>query len=88
MKGNTNWMFNKRRGNSKQGWYKGIHCDSTWELAFLVYYLEHNLNIKKCTKALDFYWEGSLHKYYPDFETDEGIIEIKGRKTKKSLAKE
>jgi len=88
MKGNTNWMFNKRRGNSKQGWYKGIHCDSTWELAFLVYYLEHNLNIKKCTKVLDFYWEGSLHKYYPDFETDEGIIEIKGRKTKKSLAKE
>ena len=43
LKGNTNWMFNKHHGNAKQGWYKGIHCDSTWELAYLVYHIEHNL---------------------------------------------
>ena len=46
MKGNKNWMFNKHHGNAKQGWYHGIHCDSTWELAFLVYYTEHNLYIE------------------------------------------
>lgn len=88
MKGNTNWKFNKRHGNSKQGWYNGIHCDSTWELAFLVYYKEHNLYIKRCKLQLDFQWNGEIHKYIPDFETEEGIIEIKGRKDKKAIEKE
>lgn len=88
MKGNINWMYNKHHGNSKQGWYKGIHCDSTWELAFLVYYKEHNLYIERCKKCYDFIWENKIHKYIPDFITNEGIIEIKGRKTKKSLEKE
>ena len=31
MKGNKNWMYNKRRGNGKKGHYHGIYCDSTWE---------------------------------------------------------
>lgn len=88
MKGNKNWMFNKHHGNAKQGWYHNIHCDSTWELAFLVYYIEHNLNIKRCDKQFDFYWENEIHKYIPDFITDEGIIEIKGRKNIKSVEKE
>ena len=88
MKGNTNWMYNKHHGNAKQGWYNGIHCDSTWELAFLVYYKEHNLYIERCKEQYDFIWENKIHKYIPDFITDEGIIEIKGRKTKKSLEKE
>lgn len=88
MKGNKNWMFNKHHGNAKQGWYNGIHCDSTWELAFLVYYKEHNLYIERCKQYFNFIWEGERHKYIPDFITNEGIIEIKGRKTKKSLEKE
>lgn len=25
-------------GRGKKGWYKGIHCDSSWELAFVVKY--------------------------------------------------
>lgn len=88
MKGNTNWKFNKHHGNAKQGWYKGIHCDSTWELAYLVYHIENNLYIKRCDKYFDFIWENEHHKYIPDFETNEGIIEIKGRKSKKSIEKE
>ena len=88
MKGNTNWKFNKHHGNAKQGWYKNIHCDSTWELAYLVYHIENNLYIERCTKCFDFIWENNYHKYIPDFITDEGIIEIKGRKSIKSLEKE
>lgn len=88
MKGNKNWMFNKKHGNSKQGWYNGIHCDSTWELAYLVYHIENNLYIKRCDKYFDFIWKNEHHKYIPDFITTEGIIEIKGRKSKKSLEKE
>jgi hypothetical protein len=87
MKGNKNWMFNKHHGNAKQGWYKGIHCDSTWELAFLVFYKEHNLNIQRCTEKFEYIWNNEKHIYIPDFITDEGIIEIKGRKTKQSEEK-
>lgn len=88
LKDNTNWMYNKHHGNAKQGWYCGIHCDSTWELAFLVYYKEHKLYIERCKEKLEYKWNNSKHIYIPDFITDEGIIEIKGRKTKQSLEKE
>lgn len=87
MKGNKNWTYNKTRGNGKKGWYNNIFCDSTWELAFLVYYKEHDLNIKRCDKRLEYIWNNEKHIYIPDFETDEGIIEIKGRKTKQSEVK-
>ena len=82
MKGNINWKFNKRRGNGKKGTYKGINCDSAWELAFVVYYKEHNLQIERCKTARDYLFEGRIHKYYPDFITDEGVIEVKGVKNK------
>lgn len=88
MKGNRNWEKNKKRGNSKQGRYKGIECDSTWELAFLVYHIENNLNIKRSTRRLSYIFEGNKHIYTPDFETDFGIIEIKGRKDKKAIVKQ
>jgi len=41
--------YRKNAGHSKKGWYKGIWCDSSWELAFLIYHLDHNLSIKRCT---------------------------------------
>ena len=87
MKGNTNWQFNKRHGNSKQGWFQGIYCDSSWELAFLVYHKEHGLSIERCKEKRSYIFEGEKHTYIPDFITDEGIIEIKGRFDKKALEK-
>ena len=87
MKGNTNWKFNKRRGNGKKGWYDGIFCDSAWELAFVLYYKEHNLRIERCKESRNYIFEGRIHKYYPDFITDEGIVEVKGIKNKKWLEK-
>ena len=88
MKGNMNWKNNKKHGNSKQGWYKGIHCDSTWELAFLVYHIENNLFIKRCDKQFKYIFNNEEHIYIPDFITNEGIIEIKGRFNKQALEKQ
>lgn len=88
MKGNKNWKFNKKHGNSKQGWYKGIHCDSTWELAFLVYHIDHNLKIEKCKEQRTYIYNESVHLYFPDFVTEEGIIEVKGRLDKKAIEKQ
>lgn len=80
--------YREGSGRGKQGWYKGIHCDSSWELAFLVYYKDHNLNIARCNEKRSYIWNNEVHSYYPDFITDEGIIEIKGYSTDQWKSKE
>ena len=87
MKGNTNWMFNKKRGNGKKGHYKGIYCDSTWELAFLVYCFDNNIDVKRCDVRYTYIFDGEKHIYIPDFITSEGIIEVKGRLDDKAKEK-
>ena len=79
--------YRKGSGRGKQGWYKGIYCDSSWELAFVYYHLENNLDIKRCTDTRTYIYEGVEHTYIPDFVTKDGIIEIKGYNTKQALAK-
>jgi hypothetical protein len=37
----------KGSGRGKKGWYKGIFCDSSWELAFVIFCLETNKKIKR-----------------------------------------
>ena len=58
--------------------YKDINFDSSWELAFILYHLDHNLMIQRCTERRYYIFEGIEHTYIPDFITDDGIIEIKG----------
>lgn len=82
-----NFYFDKTHGYGKSGWYKGIHCDSSWELAFVIYHLEHNLYIERCKESRLYIYKGKTYKYYPDFITNEGIIEIKGYKNEKWYAK-
>ena len=74
-------------GRGNQGWFKGIYCDSSWELAFLVYYLDHNKNIKRCEDRREYIFNNEKHTYIPDFITDDGIIEIKGYKTQQWKSK-
>ena len=76
-----------KSGRSRSGWYKGIYCASTWELAFLIYHLDHNLYIERCKEIRTYIYNDKPYKYYPDFVTDEGIIEIKGLKEEKFKAK-
>lgn len=79
--------YRKGSGRGKHGYYKGIWCDSTWELCFLIYHIDNNLYIERCKEKRKYIFEGKEHIYYPDFVTDSGIIEIKGFKTKQSEAK-
>lgn len=63
----------------KHGIYCGIHYDSSWELAFLVYNLDHNKNIQRCAEVRTYIdKEGNEKRYYPDFIIDGIIYEIKG----------
>lgn len=79
----------KVAGRSKCGWYKGFYCRSSWELAYLIYHLEHNINIESVTSGFKYIWEGSEHTYFPDFYLPDTntYVEIKGYYSKQSLEK-
>lgn len=68
-------------GRSKSGYYQGIRCGSSYELAFVIYCLDHNINIDRCDE--NFLMENG-RKYFPDFVCDNIIVEIKGFVTKDS----
>lgn len=72
--------YRRGAGRSKSGWYKGIWCDSTYELVYLIYCIDHNIPIKRCEKRFEYMFNGKQHFYHPDFiVNDHEIIEIKGR---------
>ena len=74
-------------GRGKKGRYKGFWCDSSWELAYLIFQLDHNTKVERCKDFRLYNWEGCQRKYYPDFIVDGTTIEIKGYKTKQWEAK-
>jgi hypothetical protein len=63
-------------GYGKSGWYRGFFLNSTYELAWVIYRLDHGLFVKR----FDGYITDGALKYYPDFIDEDGvtIIEIKG----------
>ncbi len=65
-------------GRGKSGRYHGIWCDSTYELVWVIYNIDHNIQFERNWEPFSYQWEGKTHKYYPDFKTDESYIEIKG----------
>lgn len=79
--------YRKGSGRGKSGWYKGFHCDSSWELAFLIYHLDHNINITRCNEKYDYKYCGDIHTYNPDFIIDDEYYEIKGFKSDQWQAK-
>ena len=80
----------KERSNSRKykfGTYKGYYCDSSWELAFLVYNIDHGIQTIRNTEAFPYEYEGKVRKYYPDFIIDGVYYELKGIVTERELAK-
>ena len=72
--------YRKGSGIGKSGWYKSIWCDSSWELAFVLWCEINNKEVKRCSKTFQYEFDGKTRKYHPDFEVDGQIIEIKGRR--------
>lgn len=79
----------KRRGSGrgKSGWYNDFWCDSTYELAFIIYCLDHNIDIKRNKQGFEYECECEIHKYYPDFIVNDEYVEIKGYLNKKDKYK-
>jgi len=77
----------KGSGRGKKGWYKGFFCDSSWELAYVIYCLDHRIDIKRNIEKRQYTWQGVVKNYIPDFIVEGTIVEVKGYKTEQWLAK-
>lgn len=75
-------------GRGKHGWYKGYWCDSSWELAWVIYNLEHDIQFSRNKTGFEYIYNNKKYKFFPDFITnDNTYIEIKGYIDKKNIAK-
>lgn len=78
----------KGSGIGKHGWYNGFYCDSTYELVYVIYNLDNNIIFKRSKLKYEYSYKNEIHKYYPDFELDDGsLVEIKGYYNEKVKAK-
>ena len=78
----------KGGGHGKHGWYKGYWCDSSWELAWVIYNLDHGIKFERCKEKFEYEFEGKKYNYYPDFKLENGTyVEIKGYSTSRWCAK-
>lgn len=77
----------KKKPRFYKGTYKGIKCDSRWELAFLIYCLDKKQPIKRCELTFSYSARGKTHRYFPDFIIRKTIYEIKGNFRKNLNAK-
>jgi hypothetical protein len=80
----------KGSGRGKKGYYEGIWCDSSWELAYILYCKDHSIQIQRNTKRFNYYYKNKKHTYLPDFirtDRENYFIEIKGIFNEKEIAK-
>lgn len=82
---NEKFIFSTKSNRYKKGYYKGFWCDSSYELAYVIYCLDHNIKIERNKKGFPYRYKcGNIYKirkYYPDFRVNGKLVEIKGRKT-------
>lgn len=66
-------------GRGRSGWYKGYWCDSSWELAWVVYNIDHGIKFERNTEKFDYLFKDKRYKFIPDFKLENDIfVEIKG----------
>lgn len=80
--------YRKGAGRGKHGWYKEYYCDSSWELAWVIYQLEHSIPFKRNTEKFPYTFNGKSYSYVPDFILSNGeYVEIKGWPNEKTKSK-
>lgn len=76
-------------GQGKRGIYHNIPCQSSWELAYVIYQEEHGVNFVRNKRGFRYLFEGKEHTYFPDFYLPDcdTYVEIKGYYNEKTHAK-
>lgn len=71
--------YREGSGRGKSGWYKGYYCASSWELAWVIYHIDHGIAFTKNAEQFPYQFEGKTHYYIPDYIMSDGsYLEIKG----------
>lgn len=67
-------------GRSKKKYrYDGIEFDTSFELIYFIYMKLQNKNVERnLSYSFVYEYNGVSHRYFPDFKTDEGFVEMKG----------
>lgn len=75
-------------GRGKKGRYKGFWCDSTYELVFVIFNLDHNTPFERNWEKFEYEYQGVKRAWIPDFKMKDGsFVEIKGYETEQFKAK-
>ena len=86
VKGKTGGI-RKGGGKGKKGWFNDYWCDSSWELAFIIYNLDLGNKIERNKESFNYLYKGIQYKYYPDFIVNGEYVEIKEYENEKSKEK-
>jgi hypothetical protein len=66
----------------------GYWCDSTYELVFVVYALDHGIAFERNHEVFPYEFEARSMRWIPDFRLADGTyLEIKGYETEQAKAK-
>ena len=78
-----------RKGSSrgKSGWYKGYWCDSSYELAYVIYNIDHNIVFERNLEGFEYEFKDKIRKFYPDFISEGSYVEIKNFRSEETDAK-
>lgn len=79
--GIVTWEKSQKR-QTKKGYYKGLYCMSSWELAWVYFQLENGKKVEQCKERFEYEMNGEIHHYTPDFKMDGVYYEIKGLRGK------
>jgi hypothetical protein len=71
------------------GYFLDILWQSSYELSYLIYCFENNIEIRRFDlDPIEYYYQNKIHHYFPDFiQNNELIVEYKGWINGKELAK-
>lgn len=58
--------------------YNKLSFDSSWELAFYIYYIDMGVPITRSPTILNYEYNNKLYNYIPDFSINNILYEIKG----------
>ncbi len=75
---NTHGGYRKGSGRGKSGWYGGYWSDSSWELAFIIYNLDHGIRFERNKEKFTYHFLEQSRSYIPDFIISGIYYEIKG----------
>jgi hypothetical protein len=74
-------------GRGKKGRYRGHWCDSTYELAFVVWASDNDIPFIRNLELFPYEYQGQVKYWMPDFLLADGTyIEIKGYLTEQAKA--